>query len=221
MRAEATQLALEIYKWYGQTAADVICKDLKPVQVRGVLRSSLTIVRALQVKELTDLFQTSTERPTPERLLRSQQSTMELDQPEEVDGSVDAAAAAAVAAESETPVIDAFDINDPVDVLSKVSDKIYTEIASANWKERKEGLETILNLVNKPRLAEGTYHQLIGALAKVGPRNIHEFMLAACTGRQSCLQHFGCAKCGKACQGIATWVCPTSLPNRSQHVGEV
>jgi cytoskeleton-associated protein 5 len=65
VRAEATQLTLELYRWLGEALVPHL-QELKPVQL----------------KELTEQFEKlPKERPTQTRLLRSQQNQMQVDEP--------------------------------------------------------------------------------------------------------------------------------------------
>jgi hypothetical protein len=77
--------------------------------------------------------------------------------------------------------LDPYDLAEPVDVLSKISSSLFDNLvnfilfsvhyfmtqASSKWKERKEALEDLLKMLDTPRLADGSYHSLISALAKV------------------------------------------------------
>ncbi|KAJ3334892.1 Cytoskeleton associated protein 5, partial [Kappamyces sp. JEL0680] len=66
----------------------------------------------------------------------------------------------------EPPVIDAFDLADPVPFLEKLPKSFYTDLASTKWKERKEACELLLKLVSFPKLEDGRYYELVNVLAK-------------------------------------------------------
>lgn len=70
--------------------------------------------------------------------------------------------------ENEPVAIDTYDLADPVNVLDKLPKDFYDSLASAKWKDRKEALENLLGtLKNSPKLEDGRYFELVGALAKV------------------------------------------------------
>ncbi|ORY06720.1 ARM repeat-containing protein [Basidiobolus meristosporus CBS 931.73] len=150
VRAEGTQLAVELYKWLGDALHPCLA-ELKPVQI----------------KELNEAFeQLPKEKPTPARLLRSEQKgnldildgqNGEGDQPMDV----------------EEPEIDAFSLADPIDVLSKIPSDFYTNLESSKWKDRKEALESFILVVRVPKISPGDYRELVSALAKrIGDVNI-------------------------------------------------
>ncbi|ORY05948.1 ARM repeat-containing protein [Basidiobolus meristosporus CBS 931.73] len=161
VRAEGTQLVIELYKWLGP-ALNPALQDLKPVQI----------------KELNEAFEKlPAEKPVAERLLRSHQaiqasaneSTIESDNA--VDGS---------SMPSEDNEIDPYDLADPVDALKKLSPSFFTDLASTKWKERKEALEGLLTIVKAPKLADDNYSELIAALAKrIGDANVMVGTVAA------------------------------------------
>lgn len=68
-----------------------------------------------------------------------------------------------------TPDNDAKFTDLPVtDILSKVdSSQFYELMASQKWTDRKEQLEWLIPLLDVPRLKNGSYTQLGGALQKV------------------------------------------------------
>ncbi|CAG8440367.1 2083_t:CDS:10, partial [Acaulospora morrowiae] len=141
VRAEGTQLVIELYKWLGP-AINSYLSELKPVQV----------------KELNEAFEKlPQEKPKQERLLRSQQAAAE------------AAAEAGEGAEEEADdkkELDAYDLAEPVDILPKISKDFHGQLASSKWKERKEALEGLLEVCKTPRIADSNYGELVAALAK-------------------------------------------------------
>ncbi|KAI9145343.1 armadillo-type protein [Paraphysoderma sedebokerense] len=152
VRAEATNLTLELYRWIGDAIQNFL-SDLKPVQL----------------KELNDAFAqysaSNPSRPQPERYTRSQQAKIATDgPPNELSGSTGNSDEAL--AQAEPAEIDSFDLSEPVDLLSKIPSNFYNDLGSTKWKERKEALESVLNLAKVPRLKDDRYHELVGALAK-------------------------------------------------------
>ncbi|CAI2189255.1 12155_t:CDS:10, partial [Funneliformis geosporum] len=141
VRSEGTQLVIELYKWLGKAIYPHL-SELKPVQI----------------KELNETFEKlPQEKPQQERLLRSQVVAAEV--AAETDGGNEAEA-------GEEIEIDAYDLAEPVDVLSKLSKEFYTELGSTKWKERKEALEGLLEICNTPRIVDNNYSELTAALAK-------------------------------------------------------
>ncbi|CAB4442075.1 unnamed protein product, partial [Rhizophagus irregularis] len=121
VRSEGTQLVIELYKWLGK-AIDPHLSELKPVQI----------------KELNESFEKlPQEKPTQGRLLRSQVAAAEA--------AAEAGKGDEAEAEEEKE-IDAYDLAEPVDVLSKMSKDFYTLLGSSKWKERKEALEGFLEI---------------------------------------------------------------------------
>jgi cytoskeleton-associated protein 5 len=138
VRAEATNLALEAYKYLKQ-AMNPYLQELKPVQQ----------------KELNEAFEKlPDEKAVPTRILRSQQA------------AAAAAVAESAQAEPEEEVVDVYDLVDAVDLLSKINEEFYTNLASSKWKERKEAMEGLLEHAKAPKLQSGNYAELLGALAK-------------------------------------------------------
>ncbi|KAK1833459.1 armadillo-type protein [Podospora conica] len=147
VRAEATNLAVEFYRWLREAMKPMFWGDLKPTQQTD-LESQFE-----KVKEEGPARQ--------ERLLRSQQAA-----------KARAPVAAAGAeyeeedAEEEVAEIDAFDLAEPQDVYSKIPKDFYDNLASTKWKERKEALEALYAIVNVPRIKDGDFAEVNRCLAK-------------------------------------------------------
>lgn len=134
VRAEATKLAIELYKWLKDAIKPMFFNDLKPAQQ----------------KDLDEAFEkVKEESPKQERLLRSQQAAGV--QEEAVEDEVE---------------VDAFDLAEPVDVLSKMPPEFDEQVSSSKWKERKDALEALQVLINVPRIKDGDFNEIIRALAK-------------------------------------------------------
>lgn len=149
VRAEAQNLTVELYRWLKEAIKPLFWADLKPVQQA----------------DLDKLFETVKQEPTPkqERLTKAQQDAMaaassapegdELgEEPEEF--------------EEEGGDVDAFDLAEPVDVLSKVPGDFLEQVASSKWKERKEAVEALHGLLNVPKIKDGPFNDIAQALAK-------------------------------------------------------
>lgn len=145
VRAEATKLAIELYKWLKDAMKPMFFNDLKPAQQ----------------KELEGEFEkVKGEHPKQERLLRSQQAAREVaeaaGEPEEEE----------VEEEEEPEQVEAFDLAEPVDLTAKLPETFQEQVSSTKWKDRKEALEALYKDANVPRIKDGHYDEIIRALAK-------------------------------------------------------
>ncbi|KAG7284736.1 hypothetical protein NEMBOFW57_009346 [Staphylotrichum longicolle] len=148
VRAEATNLAVEFYRWLRDAMKPMFWNDLKPTQ-QNDLEAQFEKVKAEGA-------------PKQERLLRSQQAAQErapaggADEGYEDDGG-----------DVEEPgEVDAFDLAEPQDVISKVPKDFYDNLASSKWKERKEALEALYAIVNVPRIKDADFNEINRCLAK-------------------------------------------------------
>ncbi|KAK3984015.1 armadillo-type protein [Cladorrhinum sp. PSN332] len=148
VRAEATNLAVEFYRWLREAMKPMFWGDLKPTQQTD-LEAQFEKIKA--------------EGPAKqERLLRSQQAAKER-APAAGDGDE----YAEDGGEDEEPAeIDAFDLAEPQDILSKVPKDFYDNLGSSKWKERKEALEALYTIVNVPRIKDGDFNEMNRSLAK-------------------------------------------------------
>jgi cytoskeleton-associated protein 5 len=152
VRAEAQNLTVELYRWLREAMKPLFWADLKPVQ-QG---------------DLEKLFENVKQEPTPkqERFTRAQQDAM-------------AAASAAPAGEEgeeqgveefddeeDGVVVDAFDLAEPVDVFKKIPGDFHDQLGSSKWKDRKEALDALYNVINVPRIKDGPYDDIVRGLAK-------------------------------------------------------
>lgn len=148
VRAEASNLAVELYRWLREAMKKLLWAELKPVQQQ----------------DLEKLFDAIEQEPAPkqERLLRSQQAAAaarpNAAEEDGVYGEDD---------EEEQPAqVDAFDLAEPFDVLSKMPKDFHEGLASTKWKERKEALDAFFAVANKDRIKEGPFDEIIQDLAK-------------------------------------------------------
>ncbi|KAI9788351.1 MAG: Microtubule-associated protein, microtubule dynamics during spindle orientation [Peltula sp. TS41687] len=147
VRAEAQNLAVELYRWLKEALKPVLWNDLKPVQQQ----------------DLEALFEKVKQDPSPrqERLLRSQQ-----DAPAPA-GEEDGDAPAVAEEVDEGPEeVDAFDLVVPVEVASKIPGDLYENLASTKWKARKDSLDELYAVINIPRIKDADFSELVRALAK-------------------------------------------------------
>ncbi|KAF9885189.1 Microtubule-associated protein, microtubule dynamics during spindle orientation [Aspergillus nanangensis] len=151
VRAEAQNLTVELYRWLKEAIKPLFWGELKPVQ-QG---------------DLEKLFEGVKQEPQPkqERLTRAQQDAM-------------AAASAAPAAgdgeeeaeeyleEEDAAEVDAFDLAEPVNVISKIPQDLLDQLASSKWKDRKDALDALYSALNVPRIKDGPFDDYVRALAK-------------------------------------------------------
>ncbi len=151
VRAEATNLTAELYRWLKEAMKGVFWNDLKPVQQQ----------------DLEKLFEKIKEEPPPkqERLTRAQQAAAAVAADNE-DQTPDPEVPEDVEAEDAVEV-EAPDSAEPVDVFPKISKDLHESLASSKWKERKDALDSLLSVLNVPRIKDGPYHEIIGDLAKI------------------------------------------------------
>ncbi|KAK3299576.1 armadillo-type protein [Chaetomium fimeti] len=148
VRAEATNLAVEFYRWLRDAMKPMFWNDLKPTQQTD-LEAQFEKVKADGM-------------PKQERLLRSQQAEKERapaggadDEYEEDGGEVE-----------EAGEVDAFDLAEPQDVISKIPKDFFDNLASSKWKERKDAVEAMNAIVNVPRIKDGDFNEVNRCLAK-------------------------------------------------------
>ncbi|KAG0201552.1 Microtubule-associated protein, microtubule dynamics during spindle orientation [Mortierella sp. GBA30] len=158
VRAEANALTIELYRWLGKAIMPSL-EDLKPVQL----------------KELTEAFEKlPDEKPTQLKLLRSQQAEMAAAAAAGDDGEE------AQDEDEEMVVMDELDLVDPVDVNAKMESNFYELLASKKWQERKEALDGLLVHCKSPKIVDGHYSELVGALGKrMADTNINIVIVAA------------------------------------------
>ncbi|KAI4868193.1 armadillo-type protein [Hypoxylon rubiginosum] len=147
VRAEATNLAVEFYRWLRDAMKPMFWGDLK----------------STQQSDLEAQFEKIKAEPPPkqERLLRTQQAAMArapvpgAEEDEADEDGVD-----------EPAEVDAFDLAEPQDVLSKVPANFHENLASSKWKDRKEALEALYAVLNVPRIKDGDFGEINRGLAK-------------------------------------------------------
>ncbi|KAL7813632.1 ARM repeat-containing protein [Trichoderma aethiopicum] len=148
VRAEATGLAVELYRWLREAMKPMFWGDLKPTQQTD-LEAQFEKVKA----EGT---------PKQERLLRSQQ-----EQAESGGGGGGEDGEEGEEEEADEPAeIDAFALAEPEDVLKKVPPNFSESLASSKWKDRKEAVEALYAVVNVPRIKDGDFNEIVRGLAK-------------------------------------------------------
>ncbi|KAH7368046.1 spindle pole body component alp14 [Plectosphaerella cucumerina] len=148
VRAAATALAVEFYRWLREAMKPMFWGDLKPTQQT----------------DLEAQFEKIKAEPAPkqERLLRTQQEALARAPPPGAEGEDDVGED-----EGEEPAeMDAFDLAEPQDVFGKIPATFHDHLASSKWKERKEALEALYAALNVPRIKDGDFNEINRGLAK-------------------------------------------------------
>ncbi|KAF6778761.1 hypothetical protein AHF37_03012 [Paragonimus kellicotti] len=147
VRNETKNLVVEFYRWFGQSN-----------------KSLLTGLKPVVVNDITALLeQLPTEKPVPQRFLKSQQ----LKQTTSIGSSQGSAGGnASVAMATDVPVsLD--DLVPAVEVLANVPKDYWTLITEKKWQDRQSALESIDSLTNVPNIAPGDFGELIKSLLHV------------------------------------------------------
>ncbi|RCI10139.1 hypothetical protein L249_8384 [Ophiocordyceps polyrhachis-furcata BCC 54312] len=146
VRAEATSLTVELYRWLREAMKPMFWGELKPTQ-QSDLEAQFEKVKAEPP-------------PKQERLLRSQQAVAEAAPTGGDDGEVfddepeDAGA------------VDAFSLAEPEDISKKIPPNFTDMLASSKWKDRKEAVDALGQALNAPRIKDGDFHEVNRGLAK-------------------------------------------------------
>ncbi|KAG7693397.1 hypothetical protein KL930_003999 [Ogataea haglerorum] len=144
VRAETTILSITLRSYMGTAFDTIIFEKLKPIQQ----------------KDLAKAFEKIEGTPTPKRFLRSHQVQIA----ETKTGLEDVSMIDAQEVSSDQ--LDAFDLIDPVEVLSKIPSDFKSRIESSKWKDRVEVLEEVLTEFKYPKLKNDDYMDLIRVLSK-------------------------------------------------------
>lgn len=166
VRAETTKLTVEIYKWMGEALVTLLFADLKPIQQ----------------KDLTSEFEKlNGAKPEQKRLTRAQQEAIELQKASAAAGDGDIDMEEELDQPEQAPEFSAYDMLEPVDVLSKLPSDLNSRMASTKWKDRKEALDEVFEVLSKaPKLANDDYTDLVRVFAKcMKDANIQVVQLAA------------------------------------------
>ncbi|XP_067902567.1 cytoskeleton-associated protein 5 isoform X2 [Heterodontus francisci] len=186
VRDEAKLLAVEVYKW-----------------IRDALRPPLQNINSVQLKELEEEWvKLPTTAPRQTRFLRSQQDLKSKFEQHQAAGDEEEGEE-----EGEAPVVDAYDLLEPVEILLKLPKDFYDKIEAKKWQERKEALEALEVLVKNPKLESGDYADVVRALKKVIGKDSNVLLVAL---GAKCLAGLA-AGLRKKFQCYATHVVPTLL----------
>ncbi|CAN7938636.1 unnamed protein product, partial [Ixodes hexagonus] len=162
VRDESKLLAVELYRW-----------------IKDALKPLLQSLKPVQVAELEAEFaKVATEAAVPERYLRSEQArraqSADTDCADGADGTSEDADADGDAA----PPVDAYELLDPVDILSKLPKDFYEQCDAKKWQERKEALEKLHELASLPKLEAGDYGDLVKVLRRMVSKDSNVVVVA-------------------------------------------
>ncbi|KAK2680702.1 hypothetical protein RAB80_002495 [Fusarium oxysporum f. sp. vasinfectum] len=146
VRAEATNLTVELYRWLREAMKPMFWGELKPTQQTD-LEAQFEKIKAEGP-------------PKQERLLRSQQEAIDAapeggEEGEEGEGEGD-----------DVGEVDAFDLAEPQDVSKKIPPNFSDLLASSKWKDRKEAVDGLHQALNVPRIKETDFNEVCRGLAK-------------------------------------------------------
>lgn len=152
VRAEAQNLTVELYRWLREAIKPLFWADLKPVQ-QG---------------DLEKLFENVKQEPPAkqERYTRAQQDAMAAASATPGGGDGDYEDAGEEYAEEEEAEVEVFDLAEPIDVFPKIPKDLHDQLGSSKWKDRKEALDALYNVINVPRIKDGPYDEIVRDLAK-------------------------------------------------------
>ncbi|XP_023365857.1 cytoskeleton-associated protein 5 [Otolemur garnettii] len=190
-KAKAKELGIEICLMYieiekGEAVQEELLKGLDNKNpkivvacietLRKALRCLFSKVEANALKELEEEWvKLPTGATKPSRFLRSQQELeAKLEQQQSAGGDAEGGGDDG----DEVPQIDAYELLEAVEILSKLPKDFYDKIEAKKWQERKEALEAIEVLVKNPKLEAGDYADLVKALKKVVGKDTNVMLVA-------------------------------------------
>ena len=141
VRSETSRLTVEIYKWMGHALEDVLFPSLKPVQQKDLSKAFEGVERTGEQKRLT--------RSQKEESQRLQNEVAnEADADADASGDVQMTDAKESSGADQVEV-DAFEIVEPTSVLNKFPLDLSERLSSTKWKDRKEALDEVYDILRK------------------------------------------------------------------------
>ncbi|CAI5478770.1 unnamed protein product [Closterium sp. Yama58-4] len=138
-----------------------LCRWLGKDTVKRLLFEGL---RDATKAELEAEFERVEGRAVPTRRIRSEQMK-EIEEPEALDAPADDSKAAEAEA---PPVIDDYDLADPVDILTPLSKTtFYDGIKATKWSERRDAIAELAKLASTIRIAPGDFLDIQRSLKKL------------------------------------------------------
>lgn len=141
VRLETSRLTVEIYKWMGQALEDVLFPSLKPVQQKDLSKAFEGVEKIREQKRLT-------------RSQKEEKQRRQNDVANEVEAETDASGDVQMTDAKESSgagqiEVDAFDIVEPTSVLNKLPIDLSERVSSTKWKDRKEALDEVYDILKK------------------------------------------------------------------------
>ncbi|EPX71826.1 microtubule-associated protein Dis1 [Schizosaccharomyces octosporus yFS286] len=171
VRQEASKLAVQVYRWVGDSLKVNLFPHLKPVQIsdlESLFRLAPPLVLnppaatsnrssiSAATKSPSPMDQKASSHPPIPKLgsapgnSRAVKPTLNIPQPSRSSCSP-----------TKPSSFDA-----PIDVLSKITPEFYNALSSPKWKDRKEALDSLLEVCKYPCYQEGDYDELFRIVAK-------------------------------------------------------
>ncbi|XP_076313305.1 msps cytoskeleton-associated protein 5 [Tachypleus tridentatus] len=159
VREETKQLTVEVYRW-----------------IKDALKPQLQSLKPVQLTELEAEFEKVTgEKPSPSRLLRSQQAIQAKAAQETGGDGEDEEEGDGDEVEEE---IDPYEFIESIDVIGKLPKDFYEQCEAKKWQERKAVLESLLSLVQNPKLEVGDYSDIVRTLKKMVGKDTNVLVVA-------------------------------------------
>ncbi|EPY50006.1 microtubule-associated protein Dis1 [Schizosaccharomyces cryophilus OY26] len=176
VRQEASKLAVQVYRWVGDSLKTNLFPQLKPIQISDleslfrsapplVTKSSVSAINCSPVspvaKSPVSIENRSLEqKPSSRNVSQKQTNTSGNSRPMKSSLSIPHPSQS-----SPSPIKSStFDV--PIDVLSKLTPELYNALSSPKWKDRKEALDSIHEVCKYPCYEEGDYDELFRVIAK-------------------------------------------------------
>eukprot|EP00049_Salpingoeca_infusionum_P004592 m.81407 g.81407 ORF g.81407 m.81407 type:complete len:2144 (-) comp12634_c2_seq1:1600-8031(-) len=168
IRNEAKELAIEMHRWLG-----------------AAMEASLSGIKPVLLEELQSAW-ADQEAAKPTRYLRSKKPKAKAQKvgaatAAGAEGDAAAEGGEDSAADDEEDVVDAYDLADPVDGLSKIPKSFSSDIQEAKWSIRRDALQAALDALTTVKLADGDYGDLVQTCKRVvgSDTNVINVALAA------------------------------------------
>lgn len=145
VRAEATKLAVTLRSYIGDAFDTLVFPKLKPIQQ----------------KDLTALFTKIGEPPTATRLLYAEEQRRLVEQQNKND---DVEMPDVTFQPQQEVKIDPYDLETPVDVLSKLPSNLSERVSDSIWKERVEVLEEISKFFKVVRIENDDFSYFVSLM---------------------------------------------------------
>lgn len=147
VRAEASNVVVELYRWLREAIKPLFWSELKPVQ-QADLEKALEPIKSEPPPKQERLLRSQQDAPPPPADTGGEEEEGEEYEPEDTEG------------------MDAYDLAEPVDVIAKAPQDLHEKLSSSKWKDRKEALDGLFEVANTPRIKEGPYDDIVASLAK-------------------------------------------------------